>query len=169
MKYFSLLLLLFSISVFAKPEVGDVPPDFLGKNLAGEEILLSQYKGKVVVITFWATWCGPCKKEIPILGSLQKNLDPNDLQVIAINHRDDKRNFFFTAKALQDHPIKITFDKGNKIGKRYGVNGIPHMVIIDREGKVKNTHVGYSESSMREVLMEIVELVNSTKTEQKAS
>jgi thiol-disulfide isomerase/thioredoxin len=169
MKYFSLLLLLFSMSVFAKPEVGDIPPDFLGKNLAGEEILLSHYKGKVVVITFWATWCGPCKKELPVLGSLQKKLDPSDLQVISINHRDNRKNFKVMAEALKDHPLVLTFDKGNKIGRRYGVSGIPHMVILDREGKIKNTHVGYSESSMREMLLEIVELVNSTKTEQSES
>jgi thiol-disulfide isomerase/thioredoxin len=132
MKYLSIFMLIFSAFAIAKPQVGDTPPDFLGKNLAGEEVLLSNYKGKVVVITFWATWCGPCKKELPILGSLQKKLDPNDLQVISINHRDNKKNFKLMAEALKDHPIKLTFDKGNKIGKRYGVNGIPHMVIIDR-------------------------------------
>lgn len=135
--------------------------DLVGKDSSGDDVLLSEYRGKVVVATFWATWCAPCRKELPVLGRAQTMLGSENLQVIAITHRDTRKNFKLMAKGMSEHPLLLTYDNKNKIGKAYGVDGIPYMLIIGRDGRIVKIHQGYSEESIRAVVGEIVELVQS--------
>ncbi|WP_028886820.1 TlpA family protein disulfide reductase [Teredinibacter turnerae] len=151
-----ILLALFS-SFFASAEigVGDEPYKLIGKNGSGEKINLDNYKGKVVVITFWATWCGPCMKEIPVLSTIQKEVSTEHLQVIAISYKESRKTFRDVVEALGHNPIIFSFDGRSRVAGKYGVKAIPHMYIIGRDGTVKFKHIGYSEKQIPKLIEEI--------------
>lgn len=154
-------ILLFSIAADAicgTVGVGDVPFDVVGKTNSGEEVNISSYQGKVVIVSFWATWCGACMKELPVLSAIQKKAGTDELQVIAVNYRESRRQFGKIADALADNPMVITSDARGGIGKKFGVKGIPHMLIIDRRGRVAAVHVGYGEDSLPNLVEEINEI-----------
>ena len=126
--------------------VGSVPADDLGKDIKGNKVLLSDYHGKVVILSFWASWCEPCRKELPVLAGVVKQVGPDHLQVIAVNHRDDVQPFKYVVNVLKDYPIKfMKHDPYAKVAKKFGVQGIPRMIIIGRDGKVAADHIGYGE------------------------
>lgn len=126
--------------------VGSVPEDELGKDLQGNLIHISDYHGKVVIVSFWASWCGPCMKELPVIASVVKQVGPDHLQVIAINYRDEYEPFKYVVKVLKDYPITfMRRDPNSRTAKKYGVQGIPRMIIIGRDGKVAADHTGYGE------------------------
>ena len=125
--------------------VGSIPEDELGKDLKGNKVRVSDYHGKVVIVSFWASWCGPCKKELPVLAGVVKRVGPDHLQVIAINYRDEYEPFKYVVNVLKDYPITILRDANNKTARKYQVEGIPRMIIIGRDGKVAADHTGYGE------------------------
>lgn len=151
-----LALLLISNSVFADPyKVGDVPFDMVGKTSDGVEVKVSDYKGKVVIVSFWASWCAPCRKELPVLIEIQKRATATKLQVLSINIDQDRRLYKKLAEALSLGDVIMVSDAYHKVKKKYGVEGIPHTVIIDAEGKVASVHVGYGESAVPALIDEI--------------
>jgi thiol-disulfide isomerase/thioredoxin len=137
--------------------VGSIPEDELGKDLKGNKIRISDYHGKVVIVSFWASWCGPCKQELPVLAGVVKRVGPDHLQVIAINYRDDYEPFKFVVNVLKDYPITILRDGNSKTAKKFDVQSIPRMIIIGRDGKVAADHTGYGES----MIPELVEQLNA--------
>lgn len=158
---FVLLFMLIAEAVSGVTGVGDIPFDAVGETHSGEEIKISSYKDKVVIVSFWATWCGACMKELPVLSAIQKKAGTDELQVIAVNYRESRRQFGKIADALADNPMVITSDARGGIGKKFGVKGIPHMLIIDRQGKVADVHVGYGEDSLPNLVEEINEIGQS--------
>lgn len=130
----------------AMPKAGDMAPLVIGKTAADDVVDISQYKGKVVVISFWATWCGYCIKELPVLENIQKAAG-DQIQVIAVNTEpwDVFRQIRKNAKGLT---MSMIYDPSNAGQKAYRVNGIPHMVIIGRNGRIIEVHRGYGESSL---------------------
>ena len=120
--------------------VGDKPPDYT--------LSKADAAGKVVVVDAYATWCPPCLKELPVLERLQRHLGPDLIRVIAVNHRESKKKFRLIKEAFNDSPITLTYDKGNRIAKKYGVKAIPHLVIIGKDGKVSYQVRGYGEDSI---------------------
>lgn len=156
---FSLAFTLFSTGLLAAPnQVGDIPFDLVGKTLEGDEIKVSDYKGKVVIVSFWASWCGPCKKELPVLAGIQKSATPEKLQVISVNIDEDRQLFKKLVAIVSNTQMKIVHDGKKKTSKKYGVEGIPHMVIIDEQGKVAAVHIGYGESQLPDLIKEINEI-----------
>ena len=133
---------------------GDKPPVSLGQTRDGESIETTQYAGKVLVVTFWASWCGPCKKELPILEGIQRIGGKDKIQVVAVNIEDSDQ-FRKVAKALASLTLTLTHDYRKKSSDAYGVNGIPHLVIIGRDGKIVNVHHGYSEAALDSIVAEI--------------
>ena len=132
--------------------VGSVPENELGKDLKGNPIRVSDYHGKVVIVSFWASWCGPCKQELPVLAGVVKRVGPDHLQVIAINYRDEYEPFKYVVKVLKDYPITFLRDGNSKTAKKFDVQGIPRMIIIGRDGKVAADHTGYGESLIPELI-----------------
>lgn len=131
-----------------KLKVGDVPPSYLGKDRAGEKTDLKDHTGKVIVISFWATWCGPCLKELPVLDAIQKSVSKDQLMVFAVNFRESNKVFKKVKKTLVDYKLTITRDKKGRIGKKYGVKGLPHLLILGKDGKIVYQTVGYGEGSI---------------------
>jgi thiol-disulfide isomerase/thioredoxin len=139
--------------------VGSVPEDELGKDLKGNQVRISHYHGKVVIVSFWASWCGPCMKEMPVIAGVVKRVGPDHLQVIAINHRDEYERFRYVVKVLKDLPITMLRDQNGKTAKKFGVQGIPRMIIIGRDGKVAADHTGYGEGMIPELVVQLNELL----------
>ena len=137
----------------APPGPGDTPPVALGSTLGREEVRTTDFAGKVLVVTFWASWCPPCKRELPLLEGLQRTAKGR-VQVVAVNIEDTER-FRAVARALKPLALTITHDDGRVSSDAYGVHGIPHLVLIGRDGKVRQVHRGYSEDAIDEILAEI--------------
>ncbi len=143
--------------------IGDLPPDYLGRDGAGEKVSISDHRGKVVVVSFFATWCGPCRKEVPSLASLQKAAGQDKLKVIAVDYMEDRSVVKKVRRLFKDYGITFTHDENGRIAAKYGVDGIPHMVIIGADGKIAAEHVGYGEGSIDEVIEDINRIWRETR------
>lgn len=154
---FLLPLLMFSFAVHAVPGVGDKPIDFVGKDLQGNEVHVSDFKGKVVVVTFWATWCSYCLKELPVLEGIQKKVGNEQLQVIAANKGESKSLVRKLDKAFKEAGVELllTHDYKGKIAKKWGVEGIPHLVLISKTGVISKVYIGYAESMLPSIIDEL--------------
>ncbi len=138
----------------AAVKVGDTPPDYLGIDQRKEQIRISDHRGRVVVTTFWASWCGPCLNEMPVLEKFQKAAGRDRMVVVGINMNEALPRYRMIMNLLQSSPISLTRDDG-RLAKKFGVKSIPHMFMIDKAGKVAHIHNGYNESDLPGFLDEI--------------
>ena len=145
------LAILVSGATVAAPKAGDTAPDFAGQTADGDSISLSAYAGKVVVLSFWASWCGPCQKELPILEGIQQTAGKERVQVVAINI-ESRDVFRKIARRMASVHMLVASDTGAAAQRAYGVNGIPHMVIIGKTGQIIRIHRGYSEAGVDDVV-----------------
>jgi thiol-disulfide isomerase/thioredoxin len=155
-----LLSLLLGISVsslaHAQVERGKAPPDLLGVDKDKKEVRVSDFHGKVVVLTFWASWCGQCLKELPILENVQRQAGRDAVVVVAINSDKERSAYLAMRRRMKDYQMTITEDaRDRSIATEYGVSGYPHMVMVDKEGLVAFTHRGYSEEMLPKLVDEI--------------
>ena len=153
----------------AEPKTGDVPPALLGKDREGEVVDLAQLRGKVVVVTFWASWCGPCRKELPGLDALQKHAGDKILKVIAVNVKDSTEDYRLMMRQMKDYTISMTRDRSGEIAEGYGVKAYPNLWIIDPQGKVAAHHVGYGEDSLEALVNQINQVIVAEQQRQKAA
>lgn len=126
----------------AGPDEAAAAPAFYLKNFAGGRAQLSDYRGKVVLINFWATWCPPCVKEIPDLVELQTSYGDRGLVIlgISLDRNPDRVLQPFIDKYKINYPILL--DDG-RVAKNYGgITGIPTTFLVDREGIIRNQYVG---------------------------
>jgi thiol-disulfide isomerase/thioredoxin len=136
-------------------EIGEIPPDYLGKTNSGTEVRLSESVGKIRIVTFWATWCAPCLSELPVLNAVQQKGGADRIQVVAVNINDRKNDFRKALRVFEDYEIQFVFDWKKRVSKKYDVEGIPHMLIIDVDGQVAFQHVGYNEKAIPTIVEEI--------------
>lgn len=119
-------------------------PDFSLPARDGGTVRLSGLKGQVVMINFWATWCGPCRQEMPLLEQIQTRYEPLGFTIVGINVEPDSDA---AQKWLAQVPVSLTFpilfDRENKVAESFGVDGMPSTVFIDRTGTVRYVHRGY--------------------------
>lgn len=156
--------LMLCCSASARLHPGEMPPDALGKTLDGQKVTVSSLHGKVVVISFWATWCGYCMKEMPVLANLQSLASQRGLplQVVAVDYRENRRTFVNVVRALRPRlpGLVLTWDRDGALGKPYGSDkGIPVMVMLHRDGSIAHIHAGYGEGSLDSMVGEINELL----------
>jgi thiol-disulfide isomerase/thioredoxin len=138
----------------AAPAAGQVPPAYVGDTLENDPVLLTDLHGKAVVVTFWATWCPYCLKELPILNSVQTVAGKDKLLVIAVN-TESRDIFRKVSRGLRSLDLQLAYDPDRKAQEAYGVRGIPHMVIVGRDGKIVAVYRGYSEDSLDSILASI--------------
>jgi thiol-disulfide isomerase/thioredoxin len=147
----------------AAPELhaGDVAPDLLGKDRDDNAIRVSDHRGKVVALTFWATWCGYCLKELPILENLQRRLGKERIEVVAINIDKDRADYLAMRRRLKGFELTMTEDdRKQSVASAYGVSNLPHLVLIDKAGHLARVHVGYAESMLGGFVEEINTLLD---------
>ena len=145
----------------ARPGPGDVPPDDLGHGRDGRELHVSDLRGKVVIVSFWASWCGYCRKELPVLAALQKLKGTGDLQVIGVNHDDDYDKYKDLSRRWKNLDIILTYDPPDgRIGKPYKIDGLPFMVMIGRDGRIAQVFTGYGEDMLNTIMSDVDDLLD---------
>ena len=117
-------------------------PDFTLRSLDGVNLRLAEQRGRVVMVNFWATWCGPCKQEMPHLSRLYEKYRASGFTLLGVNVDEDSRNAAGIAGQLGvKFPVLLDSDK--QVSKLYDLSAMPSTVLIDRDGKVRFLHRGY--------------------------
>ncbi|WP_181444210.1 TlpA disulfide reductase family protein [Pseudoxanthomonas sp. z9] len=168
----AVLLLCLSVVVpaFAQsPAIGDPAPTVLGKGRDGKIVDLAEHRGKVVIVTFWASWCGYCLKELPVLDALQKKVDPQWLQVIAVNVEDPPATYRQMMRQMRDYSLLQSRDANGDIARTYSVKAYPNLWVIDTQGRIASHHVGYGEDSLESIVGEIKRVLTEEMHRQQAA
>ena len=135
-----------------------LPRLFTLKSLSGKNLKLSEMAGNVVLINFWASWCAPCREEMPLLNALHKKYQPLGFTVLGVNveEKTDKAKGFLVNFPV-DFPILL--DNTNKVSKQYKVIAMPTTVVVDRDGNMRFLHEGYKpgdEKKYRQMIKKLV-------------
>lgn len=169
-----LLILLLSISSslnadWQQPElshnlavINSVIPasDFELQNMDEEKVKLSDYRGKVVLLNFWATWCPPCIREMPSMERLQQKIGDEAFRVIAVNQMEGTDEVFaFTGQLEMEPTFEILFDTNSEVSLEYVVRGLPTTYLIDKKGNIRYRAVGGREFDHAEVIKIIKQLI----------
>lgn len=139
----------------AMPAVSPAPTLRL-KDADDKMVDLAQYKGRVVLINFWATWCPPCRKEFPSLGRVRKLFKPGEFEVIAVNVGEDPDSVF-SFSGITDFPV--VFDRDSKTMGAWAVRGLPTTFLVDRKGRVTYRATGGREFDDPEIISLIRTLI----------
>lgn len=133
--------------------------DFTVSALNGEKVSLAQLRGKVVLVNFWATWCAPCREELPQLAALQEKLQQRGFVVLAISVDNERENI---AGFIKQNGIKLQayWDRGKQVAKFYDPQTMPSSYLIDRNGVLRFIHSGYSPAELKRIQAEINQLLN---------
>jgi peroxiredoxin len=147
-----------ALPALAADPTGRPAPPFTLAARSGANVSLAQYKGQVVMLNFWASWCGPCRQEMPLLDSIYKQYHRMGFTLIGVNVEPDSNA---ANQWLKETPVSfpILYDKESTVSKMYDVAGMPSTVIIDRAGKVRVLHRGYKPGDENEYLDSIRTLV----------
>jgi peroxiredoxin len=148
------------VTVFAATSIassdlaGQAAPDFVLKSSTGENLRLSEHRGDVVMINFWATWCGPCRQEMPLLDDLYARYERVGFSLLGVNIDDDSRR---AMEMIEDLGVNfpVLFDSSKQVSELYEVEAMPVTVLIDREGIVRHVHHGYKPGYEDKYLTEI--------------
>ncbi|MBU0507696.1 redoxin domain-containing protein [bacterium] len=120
-------------------------PDFTVKDLQGNTVALAGLRGKIVILDFWATWCGPCRKSMPLLDKFYTDSLPEGVVVYGVNVWERGGNTDKVRPFVEERGVHFPILLGdNDLAAAYGVRGIPTLVVIDQEGKIAYRHVGYN-------------------------
>jgi thiol-disulfide isomerase/thioredoxin len=137
-------------------------PDFTLASLDGKMVSLADYRGRIVFLDFWATWCPPCRESIPAIARLHERFKDSDVVVLSINVEGDpvKVNRFVEQKKIMRYPVLI----GNSAVKSaYGITGIPTFIVIDRDGQIIKRASGFGDSMEARWVSDLTTLCESRK------
>jgi peroxiredoxin len=139
-------------------DAGGPAPGFTLAELTGQQATLSQYKGQVVMVNFWATWCGPCQQEMPLLDQMYKKFKPAGFTLIGVNV-DKEAAPVKDLMARKPVSFPVLLDPANQVSKAYHVDEMPSSVIIDRKGEIRYIHRGYKPGDENEYQDRIRQLI----------
>ena len=157
-KPLTLLLILRSSQAYALQEGQTAPQCPSALTDKGQKLDLTAYQGKVILIDFWATWCGPCQKSMPFLNGLRNEHLSEGFEIIAINvdeNTEEAREF------LKAHPVDypVAFDPKGECAGIFNVEAMPSSFFIDKAGKVRKIHLGYRDGDQTEIREQISSLL----------
>lgn len=137
---------------------GQLAPDFVLKSDSGENLRLSELRGQVVMINFWASWCGPCREEMPFLDELYTRYREAGFAVLGVNMDEEAATAHKMAKRL-GVSFPVMHDARNAVSKLYDVDAMPATVMVDRDGRVRAVHRGFRDGTAERYQAEVRELL----------
>ena len=159
-KILSALLISMSLTISAQAaqKLSGTSHDFTLPSNSGKNVRLSELRGEVVMINFWASWCGPCQQEMPILEELYQRYNRAGFTILGVNVEPDSEE---ANKILNNVKISfpILYDKKSVVSELYNVEAMPSTVIIDRSGNMRYLHRGYKPGYEDEYKTQIKELI----------
>lgn len=155
-----LFTLLFA-GVLAVPITAAVPkiaPDITLAGLSGQSIRIADLKGQVVLLDFWASWCIPCRRSFPEVEALHRELQAKGLAVIAVNVDEQQKNAY-TFLEQYPHTMTVAFDPKGAAAQAFDLQAMPSSMILDRHGRVRYTHEGYTDKTIAQFRSEVLQLI----------
>ena len=154
-KLFVATMMLAAATVWA---ANSAAPDFSLPDESGAMVSLDDFDGQVVLINFWASWCGPCREEMPLLDELHQRYEPLGFTMLGVNVEEDSTA---AQKFLQGTAVSfpILFDRENSVSKLYDVIAMPSTVIVGRDGTVRYIHHGYEPGNENDYQDQIRQLI----------
>jgi peroxiredoxin len=147
----------YNLTAISKP----IPaPDFTLEDMDAKQFSLKDYRGKVVLLNFWATWCPPCRREMPSMERLYRHFKDKNFVVLALNQMEDGDQVFtYTAELAVAPTFPILFDKDSDVARAYSVLGLPTTYLIDKKGNIRFRAIGGREFDHPEVEKQIMQLI----------
>ena len=140
-------------------------PDFTLEDMDGKSYTLSSLRGKVVMVNFWATWCPPCREEIPSMETVYQALHKKGFIVLAINQWETPDHVFSYMGQLEVFPsFPILFDRDSHVSEAFGVKGLPTTLIIDKQGRVVYRAIGgrnFNHPEVRKLIRQLIDAPDS--------
>jgi thiol-disulfide isomerase/thioredoxin len=133
---------------------GQLAPNYLGKDGNGRPFEVANYRGRVVIATFFASWCGPCKQELPYLEGIQKVFGQGKVKVVGISI-EDRDAYRSIRRAAWDMKMEFIHDSDGSVSKAFGREGVPHLLVISKDGILLRQFVGYSEEQIDAVISQV--------------
>lgn len=133
-------------------------PDFTLKSKSGTNLRLSEYRGQVVMINFWASWCGPCRQEMPLLEDMYKRYAKLGFTILGVNVDNDpgKANNYLNDVKVS---FPILYDTSSSVSKLYNVSAMPTTVLVDKNGNMRFLHMGYKPGYEKDYVKQIKQLI----------
>ncbi|NNC55433.1 MAG: TlpA family protein disulfide reductase [Pseudomonadales bacterium] len=150
-------LLMASMQVHSE-STGTEAPDFTLKSNSGENLRLAEQRGDVVLLNFWASWCGPCRQEMPHLNELQARYEAIRLKVYGVNVDESSKEAERAIKSLKI-AFPVLFDNSNTVAKLFDIDAMPTTVIIDKNGNMRHLHRGYKSGYEKTYDKQVVSLI----------
>lgn len=149
----ALVLLVFAANIQAEPA-----SDFTLKSNSDENIRLAEQRGKVVMLNFWAAWCGPCRQEMPLLDEMYQRYNKAGFELYGINVEQNTDDAEKLLKELGTR-FPILWDSDSKVSKLYNVSAMPTTIMVDKDGEIRYVNRGYKpgdEEKYREQIRELI-------------
>ncbi|MDO8345210.1 MAG: TlpA disulfide reductase family protein [Cellvibrio sp.] len=149
---------LLAAGLLAVNAIADPAPDFTLQSSTGENVRLAEQRGQVVMLNFWASWCGPCRKEMPLLDEMSKRYSAAGFVLYGVNVEEDNADAKKLIKEL-GVTFPILYDTESKASSLYNVDAMPTTVVIDKKGEIRFVNRGYKagdEAKYREQIRELI-------------
>mgnify|MGYP001293685388 CR=1 FL=1 len=154
--------ILFAFAMGVSPaHAGEAAPEFTLRDMNGKEVQLASFKGKVVMLNFWATWCGPCKLEMPHLDKMDREFESKGFEVISIS-TDDARASSKVKPLIKrgGYGFTVLLDKDTTVVAQYNpAKTLPYNALIDRDGRIHKVYQGYNPGDEVEMRKDVEELL----------